>query len=375
MTILDVFRGSGNRNRVPTLKLAKQGRYDEMKRSLLHESDVKTDNWIRLVDPKGETALHMILKYQTPVEIVHRVTTIVLDVFRSSGKRNRVPILKLAKGGRYDEMKKLLLQENDVKTDNWIRLVDPKGETALHMILKYQPPVEIVHLIIMSLAKKTNIAVPEEVRDAEGKTPLHVAVTYECHPDVVHRLLNGVGGVIPAVTKDREDRLPLHLACLGKACGATSAKQLSQQPTQKQVDNMVQVVYLLLSAYPIAAVLRDSKGETPLDLARRNGADGRILRVLTISAELHAHIFNPSYTVAAAAKPGKGTVSSEGVPTEITSSLSHDGDDLSSIGVGGLSTVQGGPKNLARIEYFPESIVMESEHGNSLEVLEKCWFV
>jgi hypothetical protein len=286
-----------------------------------------------------------------------------------------MPFLKLAKQGRYDDMKILLLQERDDRADNSFRL-NANGKTILHKILQYQPPVEIVHLLILRLAEKSSIAVPEELKDTEGRTTLHVAVAHGCHAAVIHRLLNGVSRVIPAVTKDDDDRLPLHLACLNKACGETLVKQQSKQPTPEDVNNMVQVVSLLLSAYPVAAAIRDSNGDTPLDLARRNGADSRILRALTICAERHAPVFSPWYTVTAAAvtKSGNETVSSQDVPTEITNSLSHDTDDLSSIGVGGISAHPRGPKSL-RIGHLPGSIVVESNHGNSSEVLEKCWFI
>jgi hypothetical protein len=254
-----------------------------------------------------------------------------LGVFR--GSWNRAPILKLAKQGRCDDMKIPLFQERDDKVDNWLQL-NANGKTSLHNILKYQPPAEVVHLLILRLTEKTNIAVPEEFKDAEGRTPLHVAVAHGCHATVIHRLLNGISLVIPAVIKDNDNRLPLHLACLNEARGSTSTKQKSKQPTPEEVNNMVQVVYLLLAAYPVAAVIRDSNGDTPLDLARRNGADIRILRALTIYAKRHAQDFNRWHTVEAAAstKPGNGIVLLQDLPAEITNSLSYDTDDLSSIG-------------------------------------------
>jgi hypothetical protein len=105
-------------------------------------------------------------------------------------------------------------------------------------------------------------------------------------------LLNGVSLVIPAVTKDNDGRLPLHLACLNEAWGATLTKKQSKQPKPEEVNTMVQVVHLLLAAYPVAAVIRDSNGDTPLDLARRNGVDSRIIRALTLYAKRHAPDFN-----------------------------------------------------------------------------------
>jgi hypothetical protein len=256
-----------------------------------------------------------------------------LGVFR--GSWNRAPVFKMAKQDRCDDMKIPLFQESDDRVDNWLRL-NANGKTTLHSILKYQPPAVIVHLLILRLSEKSNIAVPEEFKDAEGRTPLHVAVAHGCHATVIHRLLDGISLVIPAVTKDNDGRLPLHLACLKEACGgATLIKKQSKQPKPEEVNNMVQVVHLLLAAYPVAAVIRDSKGDTPLDLARRNGADSRITRVLTIFAKRHAPDFNRWHTIAAvgSTKCGKGTEWSQDIPTQITNSLNYDTDDLSSIGV------------------------------------------
>jgi ankyrin repeat protein len=273
------------------------------------------------------------LKYTT-IGNSDRLTMPFLGVFR--GSWNRAPILnKLAKQGRCDDMKIPLFQERDDRVDNWLQL-NANGNTSLHNILTYQPPAEVVHLLILRLTEKANIAVPEEFKDAEGRTPLHVAVSHGCHATVIHRLLNGASLVIPAVTKDNDDRLPLHLACLNETCGASLTKKQSKQPTPEEVNNIVQVVYLLLSAYPVAAVIRDSNGDTPLDLAQRNGADSRILRALTLYAKRHAPDFNRWHTVEAAVstKSGNGIVpaSQQDVPTEITNSLSCDTDDLSSIG-------------------------------------------
>lgn len=258
-----------------------------------------------------------------------------LGVF--TGSWNRVPPLKLSKQGRqgrYDNMQIPLFQESDDRADNWLPL-NVNSKTPLHNILKYQPPVERVHLLILSLADKSNITVPEELKDAEGRTPLHVAVVHGCRATVFRRLLRDVSLVIPAVTKDNDDRLPLHLACLNETCGATLTKQQSRRPTPEEVNDVVQVVVLLLSAYPVAVAIRDSNGDTPFDLARRNGADSRILRTLTIYAKRHAPDLNRWRTVTAAAttKSGNGTLSSQDVPTEITDSLSRETDDLSSISV------------------------------------------
>jgi hypothetical protein len=232
-------------------------------------------------------------------------------------------------------MKIPLFQESDDRVDDWLRL-NADGKTTLHNILKYQPPAVIVDLLILRLAEKTNIAVPEEFKDSEGRTPLHIAVAHGCHATVIHRLLNGISLVIPAVTKDNDDRLPLHLACLNEACGATLTKKQCKQPKPEEVSNMVQVVYLLLVAYPLAAVIRDSNGDTPLDLAWRNGADIRIIHALTIHAKRHAPEFYRWHTIAAmdATKCDNGTESLQDIPTQIIKSLNYDTDDLSSIGVG-----------------------------------------
>jgi hypothetical protein len=79
-----------------------------------------------------------------------------LGVFRGSWNR-ALPFFKMAKEGRCDDMKVPLFQESDDRVDNWLRL-NANGKNTLHSILKYQPPAVIVHLLILRLAEKSNIA-------------------------------------------------------------------------------------------------------------------------------------------------------------------------------------------------------------------------
>jgi hypothetical protein len=91
----------------------------------------------------------------------------------------------------------------------------------------------------------------------------------------------------------------------------------------KEVDNVLVVVYLLLSAYPKASEIRDWYGYTPFYLARRNQADQRITNALSGCSEQRS---------ASAQCQIAPTTSWEDVPTEISGFSGHEDDDLSSIG-------------------------------------------
>jgi len=93
-------------------------------------------------------------------------TMATIDVFRSS---ERSPcFIKLARKGHYLEIKAILLG-NSLQADIWLSSVASNGEIALHTILKYQPPAEVVQLLISKLIKCTKNQVPEEVKDMNGK--------------------------------------------------------------------------------------------------------------------------------------------------------------------------------------------------------------
>lgn len=237
----------------------------------------------------------------------------LIDAFRDP--KDRTPMTKRARQGRFDEIKAVLLG-NAIKTEEWLRESASAEETPLHALLRYQPPVDLVTLLISRLIATTKNAVPEEVKDVHGNTPLHVAVAYGCDVAIVRVLLNGKGGVMPAVTKDSDERLPLHLACLSEKLSCSRRSPRKQTPDDQ--DNMLCIVYSLLSAYPMGLAIRDANGDTPMDLCRTFGKDTRIYVALK-DCELEC-------------VPNQAVACSIDVPTEISGSFHQESDELSSLG-------------------------------------------
>lgn len=145
--------------------------------------------------------------------------------------------------------------------------------TALHLIMKYRPPVALVDLLCQKLHELKEIPIPEDFVDNNGMSPLHIAVARGCDIEVVRRLLQGEAGDLPATTMDARGRLPLHWAC-------TYARRRGFFSSKKSADNAVKNAYMLVRAYPHAKIIKDEMNETPLDLARKNKADERIIAAL-----------------------------------------------------------------------------------------------
>jgi ankyrin repeat protein len=299
-----------------------------------------------------------------------------------SGLLPPTPFLQLAKCQRFDEIMHILDMAGHYDLDAWLFLTmntpsrrskmsrsvrhdkaleeltslhQFKGETALHMIVYYKPAVLVVDKLIRYLSA-TTLTVPEEVLDVMGRTPLHVAAANACPPMTMARLVSGVSGVMPAVTKDYMGRHPLHWACTNPhgivnieqenrstksffsrlICGHRVSSD--QDNDMSAVDNMVQVVFLLLKAYPEAVAIADDEGNTPLSLAFAHHADPRILKLLQEAGHCFKQIYSP-YMTEMNRTQTNGSYSEEEFPVEVTES-SDDADypdDISSIGSCGVS--------------------------------------
>jgi hypothetical protein len=226
----------------------------------------------------------------------------------------RVTFVKLARRQRFTEILEILRREDEYDIDGWFFLEAPKtrfmfsltaeggdsssqnlhsfrGESPLHIILHYHPNRTVVDKLIryLSSSKKSH-TVPEDAIDIQGFTPLHVGASKGCSASVMERLLNGVSAVMPAVTKDSMGRHALHWACENPSFEARhfSCVSILQGHALKKsngdlsaVDNiMIQVIFLLIKAYPEASTIPDMEGNTPLDLAIENEVDPRIISLL-----------------------------------------------------------------------------------------------
>lgn len=296
---------------------------------------------------------------------------------RNSQKgRPRTSFLKLAEGQRFEEIEAILDRKDEYDLDGWLFLDKQqvakksrfrlfakrresslqdlhmfRGETPLHMILHYHPTESVVDKLIkyLSTSKKSQ-TVPEDATDMLGRTPLHVGAAKGCSSAVMSRLVSGVSVVMPAVAKDSSGRFALHWACanpdgedLVVTCGGLRKSLKKNNDNVSPADNMVQVIFLLLKAYPEASTIPDNQGETPLDLAIMHGAEPRIIQLVEDSYQSckKARSFRangrPKYKdLHKTAKENSATEGSsdEEIPAEVSE---HDYDEVSSIGSAGVS--------------------------------------
>jgi hypothetical protein len=254
----------------------------------------------------------------------------------------RASFFKLARQHRFAEILEILRRKNVYDLDIWLfhNLHSFRGESPLHMIMHYHPTPTVVDKLIEYLSSsKTSHAVPEEAIDMQGFTPLHVGACKGCSASVMRRLITGVSVVMPAITKDSMGRHALHWACAnprGKASTAlcTPFRQRRSLNTDgfSPVDNMVQVVVLLVKAYPEASTIPDMENNTPLDLARANGADPRIITLMEAAFQSCKQECTARST--GSTPKQSDTASEKEFPVEVSE---HDFDDISSMGSAGVS--------------------------------------
>lgn len=197
---------------------------------------------------------------------------------------------------------------------------EASGEPSfLHFVLKTNPPVEMVEMILVSMDDCESCTTTLDLQqDKQGRTPLHVAAEYGCESDVVEVLLKEKDGCSQARMTDREGRYPLHALC-------ANPKGLhvlpSGQTTMQEKFMMRDTLALIIDAYPKASIVQDYGGNTPYGLAEENGADRRFLDLL-----------NDAVLACAASQRRKSASSI--VPSEVSDGGWSNGD-LSSLGFEG----------------------------------------
>lgn len=163
-----------------------------------------------------------------------------------------------------------LLESGPSYSKNKLRWLykDMYEQGPLHFILPYRPPLSVVASILQCTGDFSHV--PEEALDSKGRTPLHIAAAFNCSYQIIRRLLSGVSLVVPALTRDDMDRLPLHWACCHPFMTGRA-----------ELENKFDTIILLLDAYPQAVDMADASGNTPLEYAlKHRGIDDRITDLL-----------------------------------------------------------------------------------------------
>jgi hypothetical protein len=186
--------------------------------------------------------------------------------------------------------------------DNAYFVLQLQQDSVLHLILKYNPPVEIIDLLIERMLEyksvdrnddcgvlRDNPIVPEVILDTQGRTPLHVAAAIGSSYDIVLRLV-GRGthqdlSTCPAFIKDSMGRYALHWVCTNPSSDSFNTKScltIGTKSESKIVDNynIYKIVQLLVQINPGSVVERDIYDETPLAIAKRHGVKDDIVEFL-----------------------------------------------------------------------------------------------
>jgi hypothetical protein len=177
-----------------------------------------------------------------------------------------------------------LLADQDYGREAIRSFSSSESGNILHLLLRYQPPQELVALTVhLMVTKNSDELVPEDTRNARGETPLHVAVQHNCHASVVELLIKGMAGTLPAVTKDEKLRYPLHWACANPT-GNNSKFNKQHVAGPSDMLNMHKIITILTKIEPMSVSVKDINDQTPLEIALDHNADGKILDALEHAA-------------------------------------------------------------------------------------------
>lgn len=224
----------------------------------------------------------------------------------------QVPFLQLAKDGEYDHIL-FVLRNDEIDLQEWLDVsscIIPKsskscinisllnsfkGETILHSVLQYQPPVEVIDLLIhrLNVDNESMNFSPEFAVDVRGRTPLHLATSLGCDIDIIRRLLQNNQKAV--FMQDSWKRYPIHLACMNpkpsfrsstnsSLCGcllpSSNESRVEVNRGQNNESNLCNVIELLLHIHPMAIITQDRDGYTPIDIAERSGLGKSIMYIL-----------------------------------------------------------------------------------------------
>ncbi len=207
----------------------------------------------------------------------------------------------------------------------------PNGESALHLILKYSPPVEIVELLLQRMKETHPETNPVTCQDEYGMTPLHVAVGRSCDARIIELFVCGQESCAKtnvAGIADCHHRFPLHYIC-------TIPSRIQRNGSGKKATSIfndtVRIIRCLVASFPDAIHSPDKNGWTAHQMAKSLVADDNILEILENpirrTLEKRMSITTPTTL--------SETTEELGLPfDEIILYHSDNEDDVSSIGIG-----------------------------------------
>mmetsp|Transcript_53522 Transcript_53522/g.160163 ORF Transcript_53522/g.160163 Transcript_53522/m.160163 type:complete len:724 (-) Transcript_53522:74-2245(-) len=171
------------------------------------------------------------------------------------------------------------------------------GVTALHVAVCWQPPDQVLKLMIELALDVPKLLSPREdrtnplwVRSKHGLTPLHLACSNVAEEHVARTLLQSCVPALPGLSQDEANalRAPATEWSRERKCGRSiyallQTKEKGSTPLHcaAQSGASVEVMRLLIEAQPYAALVRDAEGLSPLDILCR-GHERFLDRILVL---------------------------------------------------------------------------------------------
>jgi hypothetical protein len=226
-------------------------------------------------------------------ELARRFIVVVLDACTPpkllTKLKRKVPLVKpkasyqsFIETQKFRQLVKILKNER-CNFQTWIPDSNrmEKSESALHLILKYNPTVEVVDLLIQRMKQLQPEENPLTHQDDYGMTPLHVAVARSCSARIIELLVFGSGtladGKNAAGIADCHHRYPLHYVC---TIPSRIQKNKSGIRARSIFDDTLQIIRLLVVSFPAAIDSPDKNGWTAKHMAVSLDADDKVLEIL-----------------------------------------------------------------------------------------------
>jgi len=139
------------------------------------------------------------------------------------------------------------------------------GVTFLHAAARYNPPVEIIDIIVKLCPESPR------ARDCLNRTPLHVAAGAGASVGVINYLVHAYPDA--CTVQDEDGRTPLHFAC-DSECLLFEGDDVPKDPPS------FEIVYALLSGSVTSASMEDEDEISPLEYAILSNADVKVVKIL-----------------------------------------------------------------------------------------------